>query len=526
MACIHSWNSLCDKLTCRSPYLVCVALTILLTSSASAQLRSGSTSRKLYHRDVAAVRISEKSEDDESAQLEDDESSVMVANHVNFDESESGVNPARIAVKDSRGVSKVKPAGCTSCGNGGNLRSSGTVIDAPSPMMESSLGSMEEGYSIGSGCGSCNSCEMGCDSGCMSPCDSECVSPLQSLLQRLSIRAEIPLYWRKAQSTPPLVTTAPVGTDSDLAGELGQSTTQLLRSGPYDNEVNAGFRITLSTWLDSCQQRGLMFRYWNAGTLEGNTTFTSDTHPILARPFFNTTATPAQDTQLVAFPGDSTGAITIRTKSEVNGLDIVLRRLAYADRFTRFDWVYGYHQTSIGEALNISSQTTVNANGQSISVADNFETKNKLHGFTAGFMSTRRFACYQLESMFRLTMGNLNQQLSINGESTVVSGGTTNTTNQGLLARSTNSRAISRDTFVLSPEVGINLAYALNSNFDFAIGYNYLMVPKVLQASRQVDPGLRANLSDPLTGPQDPSVPFRLSRYWVGSLGLGMQVRY
>jgi hypothetical protein len=352
-------------------------------------------------------------------------------------------------------------------------------------------------------------------------------------LCRLSIRAEVPLFWRRGQSTPPLVTTAPDGTDSDLAGELGQNTTQFLRSGVYDNEVHAGVRISLSTWLDSCQQRGLMFRYWNAGTFEDNTVFNSDTIPILARPFFNTTVAGAfaNDTQLIAFPGDSVGSIAIGTRSQVYGLDLVLRRLAYADRFTRFDWVYGYHHTLIGERLNIASQTTVTNNNQglqgtSISLADNFQTRNRLHGFTAGFMSTRRVACFQWETMFRLTMGNLQREIEINGQTTTVSGGTTNTTTQGLLARDTNRRSFSDNTFVLSPEVGINLAYALNSNMDFSIGYNYLMVPKVAQASRQVNPNLRVNLSDPLTGSQDPAFPFHTSRYWVRSLGLGLQVRY
>jgi hypothetical protein len=207
-------------------------------------------------------------------------------------------------------------------------------------------------------------------------------------------------------------------------------------------------------------------------------------------------------------------------------LDLVLRRLAYADRFTRFDWIYGYHHTSISERLNIATQTTVTANNQSIGVTDNFQTRNRLHGFTAGFMSTRRMACFQWETMFRLTMGNLQRQIEINGQTTTASGGTTNTTSQGLLARATNSRSLTDNTFVLAPEVGINLAYALNSFMDFSIGYNYLMVPKVAQASRQINPNLRVNLSDPLVGPQDPTFPFHTSRYWVRSLGLGLQIKY
>lgn len=393
----------------------------------------------------------------------------------------------------------------------------------------------DEGY-LGGGCsscdsiGGCSSCDScGCDDYCGIPCGP---SPLQTLLCRLSIRAEAPLFWRRPQSTPPLVTTATAGTDSDLAGELGQNTTQILRTGLFNDGVRAGGRITLSTWLDDCQYHGVMFRYWNAGSFSDSTTYDSTNFPILARPFTNTTTgTAVADTQLIAFPGDSIGSINVNSSAKLYGMDLLFRKMAYADRFTRFDWVYGYHHTLIGERLQIASQTTVTGavgglQGSTIAVTDNFETQNRLHGFAMGFMSTRRIGQLQLESTFRLTAGNLERKVDISGNTTTVAGGATNQTNQGLLARNTNIRSIKSNTFALAPEVGVNLAYALGPNLDFSIGYNYLMVPKVAQAGRQIDSRLRVNLSDPLTGPQDPGFAFNTGRYWVRSLGLGAQLRY
>lgn len=512
-----------------------LVLATLMASPGLAQLRSGSNSRRLYKSESETIRTSDSDEAPEEA-VEDaptrksrpGKAAVVSASHV---ESES-VRPASAKAPVRRATaSQVVPAGCTSCGNG---RISGsTVVDTQSPMIEGISG--DEGYLDGGcsscdavgGCGSCDSC--GCDDYCGIPCGP---SPLQTLLCRLSIRAEAPLFWRRPQSTPPLVTTATAGTDSDLAGELGQNTTQILRTGLFNDGVRAGGRITLSTWLDDCQYHGVMFRYWNAGSFSDSTTYDSTNFPILARPFTNTTTgTATADTQLIAFPGDSIGSINVNSSAKLYGMDLLFRKMAYADRFTRFDWVYGYHHTLIGERLQIASQTTVTGavgglQGSTIAVTDNFQTENRFHGFAMGFMSTRRIAQLQLETTFRLTAGNLERQVNISGNTTTVAGGATNQTNQGLLARNTNIRSIKSNTFALAPEVGVNLAYALGPNLDFSIGYNYLMVPKVAQAGRQIDPRLRVNLSDPLTGSQDPGFAFNTGRYWVRSLGLGAQLRY
>ncbi|MBX3423486.1 MAG: BBP7 family outer membrane beta-barrel protein [Pirellulaceae bacterium] len=409
---------------------------------------------------------------------------------------------------------------------------------------------MEDACNCGcvSGCSDCrqtgcrNGCctDGGCDCGGRAACrgDDECCSvgpricgdgwppgPLARLLCRLSVRAEVPLFWRKGHDTPPLVSTGPSAAAAD---------TNILQQGDFGQDANAGFRITLSTWLDPCQNHGIQFRFWNAGTRNDNHLFDSDSTPILARPFRNTSVSgsPANDTQVIAATGDSTGSIAVRGWSELYGLDVNLKRLLYADRFTRLDWTYGYQYFTLGERLRIDSQTTLIRDipplqtGTTIGVMDHFQTQNRLHGTTSGFMCTRRIACFQLESMFRLGMGNLNRELSVRGSTTTTSGNTTNTEQQGLLARETNRRTIIDNTFVISPEVGVNLAWALSPMVDFTVGYNYLMVPKVYQASGLIDRDLTVNLSDPLTGSLDPSLRLSPTRYWVRSLGLGLQLRY
>ena len=384
----------------------------------------------------------------------------------------------------------------------------------------------------GMGCGTCS------DFGIIAPTCSACptgIGPLQALWCRMSVRAEAPLYWRRAAAPPPLVTTSSDNaTAADVAGQLGEATTRtLLGNGPLNTDPRVGLRLTFATWLDANKEYGLMFRYWNAGAQDDTFNFSSVNFPILARPFFNTSVGGAfeQDTQLVAFPGDSVGDISVATSSSVDGLELSLRRLIYQDRFTRIDYLYGYQHVSIDEGLTIRSNTTVTGNipglqGANIALTDNFQTQNDFNGMSYGLMSTRHIASWKLESMFRLGLGNLRRKVNINGSTTTTSGGAANTENQGLLARNTNDQPFQDDTFVVLPEVGLNLAYYLRPGLDFNIGYNYMLIPKVAQASQQINDNLAVNLSEPITGTLDPQLNFEEQNYWLQSIGFGMQLRY
>jgi hypothetical protein len=341
-----------------------------------------------------------------------------------------------------------------------------------------------------------------------------------------------------------LVTTAPLGTPPDTAGELGQTSTSILLGNQIlSDNPEAGFRITLNTWLEDSQRWGLAFRYWNAGDQNDAFVFSSTTTPILARPFFNTEVTDSeiQDTQLVAFPDNRQGNIEVTASSKVNGLDVVLRRLLYLDRFTRVDWLYGYQYAGVEEMLNIQSSTTVTGNvpglqGTSILVSDRFHSDNDFNGFLYGITSTRRIARFKLETMVRLGLGNLRRRVMINGTTTTTANGVSDTENQGLLARFTNSQPFQDDTFVVLPECAINLAYGIRPGLDLNIGYNYMMIPKIAQAAQQIDdrvvddqlptPQLPVNLSDPLVGALDPSLIFSERKYALHSLGFGFQLRY
>lgn len=509
---------------------------LLCAGSASGQLRSGRAVRPLYAEDVRPGEAeSLPRRQPERASQRSDSDAVQPASHVAPPRSQPSVVSVSCSDCDAMGSSAFHANHVSGFDDGyvddGYIVSQGGMLDSYAYQGNSG------------GCGGQCGAGGGCDCGgfhdlapmSMAACPPGC-GPLMAIWCRLSVRAEVPLYWRRAAGPPALVTTSPAGTASTIAGRLPASATTsvLLGDETLNEDATAGFRLTLGTWLDRDQRMGLMFRYWMASDQDDTFNFNSTTTPILARPFFNTTTNGsfAQDAQLISFPGDSNGSISVASTSSIDGLDLSLRRLIYRDRFTRIDGIYGYKHVNIDEGLSITSNTNVTGaipglQGASIGVFDDFQTENQFDGVSYGLMSTRRFARLKMETMFRLGAGNLRRKVRINGSTRTVSAvGAVSTSNQGLLARNTNNQPFTDDTFVVVPEVAISFAYTLRPGLDFNLGYNYMMLPKVAQASQQINDNLAVNLSDPLVGALDPALNFDERDYWIQSLGFGLQLRY
>lgn len=355
------------------------------------------------------------------------------------------------------------------------------------------------------------------------------------MLSGLSVRLEGTNWDRSASNMPILVTTSPTGTSAATAGQIGLSTTRILFGGGNVNDTpEGGGRLTLNTWLDDCRYYGLSFRGWDAGT--GDTEFFTNqsTNAIIARPFLDfTNGLPAtQNAQLIAFPGDTAGNVRIRAESEIAGGDLMLRRLLCADTRSRWDMLFGYQFAQLNDSLNIQTASTVIDNtsllfNTSIDVNDSFKTSNQFQGFAIGLQGARRWGCWYFDGSFKLGLGNMERTITIAGQTTVTdANGASTFDDEGLLARFSNDGHYISDTFVVVPEFGLNVGYALTNSLDFTIGYTAMSLPKVAQAASQIDPQLGSNLSDPLTGELRPSFVLTETNYWLSGFSYGLQYRY
>lgn len=475
-------------------------ISVLIACSASAQLRTGREVRSLYHEKLEAERQIPKMQRRDPgvvqasySQAADSilENPPAIENHIG-----SGVVEGSPIYEAGIANGEAVQSGCN-CGHGGGYVSGSCGCDGLSTLAPT----------CASGCGIAT---------CFDPCFGS--GPIGTLIRNMSVRAEVPLYWRRAAGPPPLVATGALP-----GGQV------LLGNGPLNDEATAGFRLNLSSPITRDGRYGLLFRYWTAGEQTDTFNFSTADFPTLVRPFLNTTnnAAGVQDTNIIGqntATNENTGSITVRSHSELDGLNIFLRRLMYRDRFSKVEWLYGYQHLKIGEQLTINSQSTIIRpainNGQTIAVTDDFATENYFNGVVYGLMGSRDIGRLRFESTVRLGLGNLQRRVNISGSSTT---GGVNTTTQGLLARDSNSGLTKDDTFIVLPEVGINAAYQIRPGLDFNVGYNYMLVPKVAQASRQIDKDLAVSFSNTAT---DPNRDFEERNYWINSLGLGLQWNY
>ena len=130
----------------------------------------------------------------------------------------------------------------------------------------------------------------------------------------------------------------------------------------------------------------------------------------------------------------------------------------------------------------------------------------------------------------RLGIGNVNQTVTIGGQSNIVDAGVASSFNTGILAQRTNIGTYSRDKFTMIPELGVTLGYQLTKRIRGTIGYSLIYWGNVVRPGDQVDLDLNPNLfapeQTPFTGPLRPQFDFVETDYWVQGVSFGAECRW
>jgi Putative beta barrel porin-7 (BBP7) len=372
--------------------------------------------------------------------------------------------------------------------------------------------------------------QPGCQGNC--GCTSDGWLGANPCSPRTTARLEYLLWFGRGQNIPALVTTSPTGTPQSEAGVLGfANTTTLFGDESIQQDLRGGVRITLHHLLDSGDTIG--GRYWGLENARTNFIRSSTGDPILALPFFNTQL-PGEDALLVAFPGVTTnGSISVRTGNQILGTDAWFRRTISSDSCFQMDWLAGYQFVRMNDSLFISNSATditgtVLPIGTSIFTADNFRTSSEFHGGTLGVVIENHYGAWQLDLLAKIALGNMHQIVNVSGATTVTEPGIgPATTTGGLLAQGTNSGIRSRDRFAFIPELNCNLAYQINDEWSFTMGYSFLYFSDVAVAGGQIDRTI--NLSQnpgPLVGSARPAPLLTSTDYWAQGLSLGVDYRF
>jgi hypothetical protein len=415
--------------------------------------------------------------------------------------------------------------------------------------------------SIGGGCASCggdgcSSCSSGsCGSGgCGNPLGFDLCNPGGFDGRQLCIclpshgwvSVEYLMWYQSGMESPALVTTSPNPTAQNQAGVLPLATT--LYGGDNDilTDRMSGTRVRFGWWFANNPNLGIEGEYLGFGTQTENFDRQSTGTPILARPFYNA-ITGLDDAELVAFPNVVTGRVRTEATSKLDGAAVRFRRLLCCSSGcsfspivcgpvpsqSRIDATVGWRFYQLKETLGIQEDLTSasTANPGSFVLNDNFRTRNQFNGAEIGFQWMGRRGYWSLDTLMRMGLGNVKQEVEIRGTTRTTQGVAAPVTAiGGLLAQRTNIGTYSRDQFAVVPELGATLGYQLTQHLRMTAGYSFIYWSNVVRPGDQIDTTVNPNLLPPENPTQNaflnPRFAFRETDYWVQGLSLGGEYRW
>jgi hypothetical protein len=345
----------------------------------------------------------------------------------------------------------------------------------------------------------------------------------------------------KGASVPPLVTTSPPGTPREQAGVLGApGTTVLFGGSDVDSGLRSGGRFALGAWLNCGQTIGVEGGTFFLENRSAGFSAASTGDPILARPFLDAT-TNRQASELVALPGLLSGSVSASASSTgLVGADALLRANLCCGCDWRLDVVGGYRFLRLADHLgvreDVMSTSPSNPNfiqqGTTLSVTDQFDTRNEFHGGNLGLRGEVRRGAWVLRGLASVAVGDNHEVADVSGATTVsVPGAPPPVTNAGgLLALQSNIGRQSRDRVAVIPEFGLQVGYQLTSHLRAYAGYTFIYWGEVVRAGDQVDLAVNPNLlppvSQPVSGPLRPAPRLENTSFWAQGIDLGLELRF
>jgi hypothetical protein len=339
-------------------------------------------------------------------------------------------------------------------------------------------------------------------------------------------------------NVPALVSASPFGTARENVGVLPGAQV-LFGNEPLGDDFRSGIRLQSGIWLDDCEKWGIEGEF--TSLFEDNTNFfvSGDGDPAIARPFFN--ADPnvnGEDSRLIAFDDPNgtdelDGFVNIDATSEFYSGGILLRRRLSQSHNSRWDFLVGYRYVSLDESLSINDQSVAqSANGQIlgsvIEIRDDFSADNEFHGVDLGLAGSWDKGNWALEGMVKVALGNNQQTVTIDGDTTTtIPGFAPFTSDSGLLTQSTNIGSFERDEFAVVPEARASASYFLTDNVRITGGYTMIYIDNVVRSGDQVDRVVNGTLlQGPFAGPLRPSFQFNDSKVFIHGVNLGLDVMF
>jgi hypothetical protein len=372
-------------------------------------------------------------------------------------------------------------------------------------------------------------------------------------------RAEFLLWWLTPDRVPPLVTAGnPALVQADMMlvnptntagrGILGQpGTQQLFGPGDLGRNPYLGLRFALGYWCDCDHEQGFEVESFFLFNSQASFAANSAQNPVLARPVLISNLGNMEGVELVALPGLTTGAVSVRAPSNLWGITPDYRCNLCCGCDYRRDFLIGLRYQELNESIVIEENIIASAmapaplTNQRIRVVDSFSTRNQFYGAEVGLAGERSWGGpWSLSYRGKLALGDTHETVTIDGITTLQSLTTGQVQNfqGGLLALSTNIGRHSRDCFSVIPELDFTINYDLTEHIRLGLGYSLIYWSNVLRAGDQIDRSIDFTkvpsfqpLPTPLppgfgSGNGHPLVLFKETDFTASGLNFTLEIRY
>ena len=378
------------------------------------------------------------------------------------------------------------------------------------------------------------------DCDCGATCDGGCEPRRKTRLGRLFDRCpegswlstEFLLWHTQDRDSPALVATGPV------PGFPVLPNAQVAFGDKLQGEFSGGFRLDTGKYVT--ENFGVGLRFWILANNNDSFFATATQDPSrpgqlisMIRPFFNTT-TGTEDALAISTNGSlilsppaagTEGRVWADSAVNMWAAEAYTRLRLKCNNNCKVDFLSGYSHLNLDDTLRISSDTVVIPN--SIFIAhDEFETRNQFNGGQLGFEISVTEGRLTLRSMTKVHLGNMNQQVSIEGTHFLGGLGDPIVYQDGGFLAQGNQGNYERNKFAFIPEANFKLEYCIRKNISLSMGYSFLYFDNVALAGSQIDRNINPSVIPGGGGgpfPANPSFTFNDSGMWVQGLDLGLR---
>jgi hypothetical protein len=366
------------------------------------------------------------------------------------------------------------------------------------------------------------------------PVDNDTAS---ASVSRFYLRGEYLLWWLKPDHAPPLATTGNVNRPGDNAGALGNADTVILQNGNLTSNPFSGARFTGGFYFDDCGCKAIELSGFFLGQRANNFQAGPSVTELITRPFFDLN-NGVETVQQTNIPGQTAGMLTIRSPSQLWGLEANMVCPYCCGCDYRVDFLAGLRYLNLNESLTITENIAIQVAqgaafpaGSFVNVVDFFGTKNQFYGAQVGVAGRYYYGRFSLDGSAKLALGWTHQEVTVFGNETV--NGVVQQPQGGLLALNSNSGTRSRDRFSVVPEIGLRVGYAVNDWLRLTLGYNFLYWSSVARPGQQIDRNLDITRIPNFAPAGTPAVPglhpaplFNSSDLWVQGLTFGVELTF